>query len=135
MTDQVKKTGIKELLAEAEAQIDTFSVEQVKQIFEMEDTLLVDLRDIRELWREGTIASAYHAPRGMLEFWIAEDSPYTKKQFQQDKQFVFFCAAGSRSALAGAVAKRLGLARVAHMAGGYKAWTDAGFPTIEKEKV
>lgn len=134
MNSEVKKVGITELLAEAEAQIDTYSVEQVKQLFEDEDTLLVDLRDIRELWREGTIAGAYHAPRGMLEFWIAEDSPYTKKQFQQDKQFIFFCAAGSRSALAGAIAKRLGLARVAHLGGGFKAWTDAGYPTIEKEK-
>jgi len=134
MTTPYQTTTLTDLIAEAEAQVETYSAEQVKQIFQNEDTLVVDLRDIRELWREGTIEGAYHAPRGMLEFWVAQDSPYTKDQFQQDKQFVFFCAAGSRSALAAQVAQRLGLARVAHMGGGYKAWTDAGYPTIEKVK-
>ena len=134
MSQGTDTISLSTLLEEAEAQIETLSVEQVNNIRDNEDTLLVDIRDIRELWREGTIENAYHAPRGMLEFWIAEDSPYTKKQFQDDKQFVFYCAAGSRSALAGAIAKRLGLSKVAHMAGGFKAWTDAGFATIEKER-
>ena len=130
----MQKIGVTELVAEAEAQIDTLTAEQVHEIFKDDDTLLIDLRDIRELWREGTIDGSYHAPRGMLEFWIADDSPYTKKQFQQDRQFIFFCAAGSRSALAGAVAKRLGLERVAHMGGGFSSWTEAGFAVVEKEK-
>jgi len=134
MTQATDTISLSNLLEQAEAQIETLSVEQVNTIRDNEDTLLVDIRDIRELWREGTIENAYHAPRGMLEFWIAQDSPYTKKQFQDDKQFVFYCAAGSRSALAGAIAKRLGLGRVAHMAGGFKAWTDAGLATVEKER-
>jgi len=130
----MEKLGVTQLIEEAEALIDTFTVEQVHERLHDEDTLIVDIRDIRELWREGTIEGAYHAPRGMLEFWIAEDSPYTKAQFQQDKQYIFFCAAGSRSALAGAIAKRLGLARVAHMGGGFKSWNDAGLPTVIKER-
>jgi len=134
MTQSTDTISLSRLLEEAEAQIETLSVEQVNNIRDRDDTLLIDIRDIRELWREGTIENAYHAPRGMLEFWIAEDSPYTKKQFQDDKQFVFYCAAGSRSALAGAIAKRLGLSRVAHMAGGFKAWKDADYAIVEKEK-
>ncbi len=86
----------------------------------------MDLRDIRELNREGRVPGAFHCPRGMLEFWIDPQSKYHKPVFAQDKRFVFFCAAGQRSALAADTAQRMGLRPVAHIAGGFTAWKDAG---------
>ena len=79
--------------------------------------MLVDLRDIRELHREGKVPGAFHCPRGMLEFWIDPSSPYHKPKFAEDKRFVFFCAAGWRSALAAQTAQRMGLKPVAHIRG------------------
>ena len=93
-----------------------------------DDTLLVDLRDPRELDREGRIAGAFHCPRGMLEFWIDPDSPYHKDIFSSGKQVVFFCAGGLRSALAAKTAQDLGLERVSHIEGGFSAWKEAGLP-------
>jgi rhodanese-related sulfurtransferase len=90
--------------------------------------VLVDLRDIRELQRDGRVPGAFHCPRGMLEFWIDPTSPYHKPVFAQDKRFVFFCAGGLRSALAAQTAQRMGLKPVAHIAGGFGAWKKAGGP-------
>ena len=92
--------GIQQMLAEANASVKTLSVEEAQALLGRDDVLFVDLRDPRELEREGRIAGAFHCPRGMLEFWIDPASPYAKPQFQQDKTFVFFCAGGLRSALA-----------------------------------
>ncbi|VAW10274.1 Rhodanese-related sulfurtransferase [hydrothermal vent metagenome] len=92
------------------------------------DVVFVDLRDIRELAREGKVPGAVHAPRGMLEFWIDPDSPYHREVFAQDKRFVFFCAGGWRSALAVRSAQAMGLAPVCHIKGGYSAWREAGGP-------
>ena len=94
------------------------------------DLVLVDLRDIRELQKEGLLKGAVHAPRGMLEFWIDPDSPYARKIFQEDKRFVFYCRSGWRSALATAVAGRLGLQRASHLEGGFAAWLESGFETV-----
>ena len=91
-----------------------------------DDVVLVDIRDIRELQREGKVPGAFHCPRGMLEFWIDPDSPYYKPRFDEDKKFVFFCAGGLRSALAAKTAQDMGLKPVAHVVGGFKAWKDAG---------
>src|SRR5581483_1765097 len=88
------------------------------------DAVLVDIRDIRELQREGKVPGAFHCPRGMLEFWIDPQSPYYKPVFAQDKTFVFFL----RSALAAQTAQRMGLKPVAHIAGGFGAWKHAGGP-------
>jgi rhodanese-related sulfurtransferase len=88
--------------------------------------VMVDIRDPRELEREGRIPGAFHAPRGMLEFWIDPTSPYFKPIFGEDKQFVFFCAGGMRSVLAAKVAQDMGLKPVAHMIGGFGAWKAAG---------
>lgn len=118
--------GIKQLCAEAEREIETMTVEQVKAVMHDPDVQLVDIRDIRELWRDGTIPGASHAPRGMLEFWVDPASPYYREEFGSGKKFIFFCAGGMRSALATLAVHRMGLAPVAHMAGGFGAWVKAG---------
>jgi len=89
--------GIKELCAEAEAEIETLSAEQALELKDDPEVTLVDIRDIRELWREGAIPGAVHAPRGMLEFWVDPESPYHREVFASGKKFVFFCAGGMRS--------------------------------------
>ena len=122
------KKGIKELVAEAEAEIETVTVDQAKALAADPKVTLVDLRDIRELERDGVIPGAYHAPRGMLEFWVDPDSPYFKPVFGSGHKFVFFCAGGLRSALATQQVQRMGLERVAHIAGGFGAWKQAGGP-------
>jgi rhodanese-related sulfurtransferase len=125
---QMITTGYKELLARAEKEIEILTAEDAIELHGRDDVVFVDLRDPRELEREGKIPDAFHCPRGMLEFWIDPDSPYHKSVFAQDKRFVFFCAGGWRSALAGATAKRMGLKPVAHIAGGFSAWREAGGP-------
>ena len=120
--------GYKTLLAEAEAAIETLEVDAVQKLLTDEDTVLIDLRDPRELDREGKMPGAFHCPRGMLEFWIDPESPYAKPEFQQDKQYVFFCAGGWRSALAAKTAQDMGLNPVAHMRGGFGAWKKSGAP-------
>lgn len=120
--------GYKALLAEAEARITTLDVAQASAMLGKNDVVFVDLRDPRELQREGCMPGAFHCPRGMLEFWIDPESPYAKPVFQQDKTFVFFCAGGWRSALAASTAKEMGLKPVAHIAGGFGAWKAAGAP-------
>jgi rhodanese-related sulfurtransferase len=102
--------GYKALLAEAESQIETLDVAAVKGLLGRDDTVIVDIRDPRELEREGRIPGAFHCTRGMLEFWIDPESPYAKPVFQEDKTFVFFCAGGWRSALAAKTAHDMGLA-------------------------
>ena len=125
--------GIEELCKEAEQEIETMSVEQVMAVKDDANVQLVDIRDIRELWREGTIPGASHAPRGMLEFWVDPKSPYYREEFGSGKKFIFYCAGGMRSALAAQALHRMGLAPVAHMAGGYTAWVAAKGPTEPKE--
>ncbi len=120
--------GYKAMLADAEAAITTLEVDDVVKLLGKPDVVLVDLRDPRELEREGKMPGAFHCPRGMLEFWIDPESPYAKPQFQEDKQFVFFCAGGWRSALAAKTAQDMGLKPVAHMRGGFAAWKKSGAP-------
>ena len=126
--------GIKQLCAEAESIIDTWTIEQVHEAMNDEDVVLVDIRDIRELWRDGAIPGAIHAPRGMLEFWVDPESPYAKDVFQCGKRFVFFCAGGLRSALAALSVQERGLSPMYHMRGGFGAWSKAGLPTEPKER-
>jgi rhodanese-related sulfurtransferase len=123
---QVITKGYKALLEEAESQVETLDVEQVKALLGRDDVVLVDIRDPRELEREGRMPGAFHCTRGMLEFWIDPESPYAKPVFQEDKTFVFFCAGGWRSALAAKTARDMGLKPVAHMRGGFGAWKQAG---------
>lgn len=126
--------GIKELCAEAEAEIETIGAADAIKLSEDPSIQLVDIRDIRELWREGAVPGAYHAPRGVLEFWVDPESPYHRDLFASGKKFVFFCAGGLRSALATQSVQRMGLKPVAHIAGGFEAWKEAGGPVVEKER-
>jgi rhodanese-related sulfurtransferase len=128
--------GYKTLLDEANAKIRTLPVDEAVALHGREDVVFVDLRDPRELEREGRIPGAVHCPRGMLEFWIDPESPYHKPVFAQDKTFVFFCAAGWRSALSAATAQDMGLQPVAHVEGGFTAWKNTGGPvdTTEPKK-
>ena len=123
--------GIKALIDEANAEIETLSAVEAIAAAKSGDVVIVDIRDPREIERDGRIPGAFSCTRGMLEFWIDPASPYAKPVFQQDKKFVFHCAGGMRSALAAKTAQDMELKPVAHMAGGFAAWRDAGGP-VEK---
>jgi rhodanese-related sulfurtransferase len=122
------KLGIREMIDAAEREIDTVPINDAIALHGRDDVVLVDIRDVRELQRDGRVPGAFHCPRGMLEFWIDPDSPYHKPVFADDKRYVFFCAGGLRSALAAQTAHRMGLAPVAHIQGGFGAWKKAGGP-------
>ncbi len=128
----MNKTAL-QLVDEAEGQIRTLSVEQALALFAHDDTQFVDLRDIRELKREGTIPGAVHAPRGMLEFWVDPTCRYHRDVFASGKHFVFYCAMGWRSALATKTVQDMGLSPVSHIEGGFNAWKDAGGAVQAKE--
>ena len=121
-------TSIRALVEAANREIETISVEEALALHGRDDVVFVDIRDIRELNREGRIPGAFHCPRGMLEFWIDPQSTYHKPVFAQEKRFIFLCAGGLRSALAAQTATRMGLKPVAHIKGGYGAWKRAGGP-------
>jgi len=127
------KKGIKELVADAYKEIETIQAGDALRLKDDPNVVLVDLRDIRELARDGRIPGAFHAPRGMLEFWVDPESPYYKNIFGTGKKFVFFCAGGLRSALATQAVQQMGLEPVCHIEGGFKAWKDAG-GAVEMEK-
>ena len=124
------KKGFRQLLAEANVEIQTYTPEEAMKLVGQPDVLFVDLRDPRELEREGRMPGAFPCTRGMMEFWIDPDSPYHKPVFAEPKRFVFFCAGGWRSALAAKTAQDMGLEHVAHIEGGFGAWKQAG-GTIE----
>ncbi len=118
--------GIRQLLDEANAAVTTVPPEAALALAGRADVLFVDLRDPRELAREGKIPGAFHCPRGVLEFWIDPESPYARPVFQEARSFLFYCASGWRSALAAKAAQEMGLAPVAHLGGGFTAWKAAG---------
>src|SRR5471030_3270656 len=121
-------TSARSLVEAAEREIENLSVEEGIKLHGRDDVVLVDIRDPRELQRDGKVPGAFHCPRGMLEFWIDPAGSYYKPVFGQDKKFVFFCAGGMRSALAAQTAHRMGLKPVAHIQGGFGAWKKAGGP-------
>jgi rhodanese-related sulfurtransferase len=125
MTIQIKK-GYLDLIAEANSVVASMDVALAIQKLGADDTVFVDLRDPRELEREGRIPNAFHCPRGMLEFWIDPASPYHKPIFGEDKKFVFYCASAWRSALSAKTAQEMGLQNVSHLAGGFTDWKKAG---------
>ncbi len=125
--------GYKQLCDEADAQVTSKEVSEIIPRLDDEDVVLVDIRDVRELNRDGRIPGAMHAPRGMLEFWIDPASPYHKDIFAQDKTFVFMCAGGMRSLLATKTAQDMGLKPAVNLAGGFAAWRDAGGPIEKKD--
>lgn len=127
-------TNSAEMVEQAQARIRRYTVEEVRAKLDDPNVQLVDVRDVRELEREGVVPGAFHAPRGMLEFWLDPASPYHKPLFAEPREFIFFCAAGWRSALATATAMELGLNQVADIEGGFAAWKAAGAPVAEKAK-
>ena len=127
--------GFRALVDEAMAQVKTYSVADVCARLGHPDLQVVDIRDVRELQAEGTVPGSYHAPRGMLEFWVDPDSPYFKKLFADEgKEFVLFCGAGWRSALAAKTLQDMGMTNVAHIDGGYTEWVKQGAPTETLEQ-
>ena len=123
--------GHKQLMAEAEAQVSHVTAAEAIDLAQRGDVVVVDIRDIREVQREGRIPGSFHAPRGMLEFWVDPASPYHKPVFAEDKTFVIHCASGRRSLLATQILQRMGLKPVLNMKGGFGAWKEAGGP-VEK---
>ena len=134
MSQKIVK-GIKDLLREANKIVSTISVEKCKSIQKNKDFVFVDLRDYREILKDGKIPGAYSCPRGMLEFWIDPHSPYHKKFFNQDKTYIFYCASAWRSALAAKEAMIMGLNPVVHLEGGFNEWIKQGgiIETIHKK--
>ena len=126
------KKSFKVLVEQAELEIETINVEEAIKLHNNPNVLFVDLRDVRELKREGFIPGAFHAPRGMLEFWIDPASPYYKDVFASGKKFVFYCNLGWRSALAAQIVQEMGLTPVCHIGGGFDAWQQAGGPVEKK---
>ena len=127
------KKGYKQLVDEANAQVKTYSVEEARAKLGDPNVQFIDVRDVRELEREGIVPGAFHAPRGMIEFWVDPESPYFKPVFGEKKEFIFFCAAGWRSALTAKTVQDMGLEPVAHVEGGFGAWKKAGAPVGQKE--
>ena len=122
--------GFRQLVDEANAQITTYSVAQVRERLHDPKAQIVDIRDVRELEREGTVPGALLAPRGMLEFWVDPASPYYKPVFgDESREFILFCGAGWRSALAAKALQDMGMTNVAHIDGGFAEWVKQGAPT------
>jgi rhodanese-related sulfurtransferase len=118
--------GYKELMAKAEAAVESVSAADALKLAKQDDVVIVDIRDIRELEREGRIPKSFHAPRGMLEFWVDPESPYHKPIFAQDKTFIIHCASGWRSLLATEALQAMGLTPVKNLKGGFAAWKGSG---------
>ena len=129
------RVSVLDLVEEARKAIETVPVDEAIAMHGDPEVVFVDLRDVRELEREGRIPGAFHMPRGMVEFWVAPDSPYFKSEvFAQNRRFAFYCNRDWRSALATEVAQRIGLERACHVEGGYTAWKEAGGPTEAYER-
>jgi rhodanese-related sulfurtransferase len=127
--------GYQALVDEAMAQVRTYSVAQVRERLSDPGVQLVDIRDVRELQDQGTVPGSFHAPRGMLEFWVDPASPYFKPVFGNEaKEYVLFCGAGWRSALATKTLQDMGMRNVAHIDGGFTEWLKQGAPTETLEE-
>ena len=129
---KASRKGYKQMVDEAKSRITSITPEAAKARLGRDEVVFVDLRDVRELEREGMVPGAFHCPRGMLEFWIDPDSPYHKDIFAGDKQFVFYCNGAWRSALAADVAQQMGLENVVEMEGGFTECKKKGLPVAER---
>jgi rhodanese-related sulfurtransferase len=127
------KRSVKQMFDESMKEVETLNVDQARAVHGQKGVTFIDLRDPREIWRDGGVPGAINVTRGMLEFWIDPGSPYHKPFFANGDKFVFFCAGGVRSALAAKTAQDMGLTPVAHIEGGFGAWKKAGAPveTVE----
>jgi rhodanese-related sulfurtransferase len=122
------RLGYKQLIADSESKVNSVVAAEAIAMAEREDVTIVDIRDPRELQREGRIPGSFHAPRGMLEFWVDPESPYFKPIFGEERTFLIHCASGWRSLLATELLQRMGLERVANLKGGLAAWKAANGP-------
>src|SRR5262245_48355099 len=127
MAQSITRSAMR-MVEDAKREIEEIPVAEAVKLVGRDDVVLVDVRDVRELSRDGKVPGAFHAPRGMLEFWIDPASPYFKPVFSADKKYVFFCGGGLRSALAAKTAQDMGLKPVAHIVGGFGAWKKVGGP-------
>jgi rhodanese-related sulfurtransferase len=123
--------SVQDLVAEAKADLDNLSPAEARRRADEEGALIVDIRDVRELQRGGTVPGAMHAPRGMLEFWIDPASPYYKEVFSEDREFILCCASGWRSALSAKTLKDMGLPRISHVETGFTGWQADDMPVID----
>ena len=125
---------VTELVDAAKAELDNISPAEAKRRADEEGALLVDIRDVRELQRLGAVPGANHSPRGMLEFWVDPGSPYAKEIFQEDREFILFCAGGMRSALAAKALQDMGLPKVSHIETGFGGWQADGLDVVSYEE-
>ncbi len=132
MPQKITKS-VKSMVDVAKREIEEIPASEAVKLAGRDDVVLVDIRDVRELARDGKVPGAFHVPRGMLEFWIDPESTYYKPRFGEDKKFVFFCAGGLRSVLATKTAQDMGLKPVAHIIGGFRGWKEAGGPVDAPE--
>jgi rhodanese-related sulfurtransferase len=119
------KRSVADMVAQARKKIKEIEIDELKSLAKDENTIIVDIRDIRERQRSGFIPNSFHAPRGMIEFWVDPDSPYFKEIFAEDKNFVFHCASGWRSALTAATLQDMGF-EASHVREGFSGWEKAG---------
>ncbi|MGZ9811018.1 rhodanese-like domain-containing protein [Pseudoroseicyclus sp. H15] len=125
---------VKDMVEAANREVAHAPAAELLALHGQDGVTFVDLRDVRELEREGMIPGAFHCPRGMLEFWLDPGSPYAHAEFQQGGRYVFYCASGWRSALAAQTAQQMGLEGVSHIADGFSGWRDAGGPVAERPR-
>ena len=127
----MKIKTIKSLVDEAMQVVTTIEPKEAKTLLELDNHLLIDIRDIRELWKSGTIKGARHIPRGMLEFWLDPESPYFKSDLKVEMVKILYCASNWRSALASKALMEMGFTNIMHVKGGFQALIDSGF-SIQK---
>jgi rhodanese-related sulfurtransferase len=123
-----------DMVAEAKADLENLSVEQVKAELDAGSATIVDIRDFRELYLKGKIPGAFHAERGMLEFWVDPASEYYRDTFKPENRYILYCAGGGRSALAAQTLKEMGYPNVAHLEAGFGGWADAGMPVEDVQE-
>ena len=124
--DANRRTSVMDLVERARARIEGLTPAQVRDELDAGEAVVLDIRDVRERWREGAVPGARHVPRGMLEFWADPDSPYHKEWLSPDRRTVLYCAGGARSALAAEALEQIGYRDVAHLESGFGGWRDDG---------
>jgi len=120
--------SVKEMVAAAKEVIENLSPEEAQRRVDEQGALILDIRDVREVQRDGAIPGAMHVPRDMLEFWVSPDSPYTRDVFQEEREFILCCAGGLRSALSTKLLAYMGVEQVSHIETGFGGWKQDGMP-------
>ena len=130
----MKLKTIKQLVDEAMNEVTTVKADEINKITKDTNYILIDIRDVRELWKSGTIEGAKHIPRGMLEFWLDPESPYYKPELKPELTKILFCASNWRSALAAKSLMGMGFDNVMHVEGGFNSLIKSGFKIKKIEK-